>query len=345
MLKVLLAGLGVRGRHWARVITGDARADLLAYVDTDARACQRACAEFGDRPAFASVEAALNSLDEVDALVLANPPLDREGIVRAAAGRGLHLLIEKPLALDLDEARRLVEIAETGGVSLMVGLNFRYLDVTKALKGLLRDERVGKPAFARFTYERWRDGRRGDLNDYPLTMRHPMLWEQSIHHFDLMRYVYEQEPLRISCRAWNPDWSMYAHESNVSALIEFDGGMIVNYHGLWQGNWAVPGFEWRSECSEGIITQRGQFGQLYYASRDDEKLTPVSLPPHERWITETRALFERFVNHALDGAVLECGGRDHLMSLAMLEACIRSSEQKSAVDVRDVWPPMSNRVE
>lgn len=345
MLRVLLAGLGVRGRHWARVIKSDARADLLAYADPDARACERACAEFGDRPAFESVEAALNGLDDFDALVLANPPMDRESIVRAAAGRGLPLLIEKPLALDLDEARRLVAIAESAGTSLMVGLNFRYLPVTKALKGLLAQQRVGKPAFARFTYERWRDGRRGDLNDYPLTMLQPMLWEQSVHHFDLMRYVYMQEPVRISCRAWNPDWSMYAHESNVSALIEFDRGLIVNYLGTWQGNWAVPGFEWRSECTAGIITQREEFGQLSYALRDDEKLTPVSLPPHERWITETRALFERFVAHALDGAALECGGRDHLESLAMLEACIRSNEQKSSVDVKDILQATSSGVD
>lgn len=340
MLKVLLAGLGLRGRHWARVIKRDERADLLGYVDPDARARQQACAQFGDLPAFESVEGALNSLDDVDALVLANPPLERERIVRAAASRRLHLLIEKPLALDLDEAARLTRIAELGGVSLMVGLNFRYLGVTKALKRLLRDERVGKPAFARFTYERWRDGRRGDINDYPLNMPHPMLWEQSIHHFDLMRYVYEQEPVRVSCRAWNPGWSMYAHESNVTALIEFDGGMLVNYHGAWQANWAVPGFEWRSECSKGIITQRDQFGELYYALRDDEKLRLVSLPPHERWITETQDLFARFVDHALNGAVLECGGRDHLMSLAMVEACIQSSAQKSAVAISDVYTAM-----
>ena len=338
MLKVLLAGLGVRGRHWAQVIRRNARAELLAYADPDARARKRACDEFGDRPAFESVEAALKSLDDVDALVLANPPMGRESIVRAAAERGLPLLIEKPLALDLEEAGRLTQIAEAAGVSLMVGLNFRYLGVTKALKQLLADGTVGQAAFARFTYERWRDGQRADLNDYPLTMRHPMLWEQSIHHFDLMRYVYEQEPVRISCRAWNPAWSMYAHESNVAALIEFDQGMIVNYQGIWQGNWAVPGFEWRSDCSEGIITQREQFGELYYALRDDEILTPVSLPPHERWITETRGLFESFVDHVVDGAALECSGRDHLVSLGMLEACIRSSEQGICVEMRDVLP-------
>ena len=343
MLKVLLAGLGVRGRHWAEVITRSQRAELLAYADPSPAALARAVSEFGERPAFASVEAALDSLDDVDALVLANPPMQREGIVRLACARKLPMLIEKPLALDLDEAAALLRIAESAGVSLMVGLNFRYLPVTRAMMRLLADETVGRPEFARFTYERWRDGRRPDLNDYPLTMDQPMLWEQSIHHFDLMRYAYGQEPLRVQCQTWNPSWSMYAGDSNVSALIEFDGGLRVNYQGTWQGNWAAPGFEWRSECSKGIITQREEFGALFYARREEADLRPVPLPPHERWISETSALFAAFADHALDGAPLQCSGRDHLLSLAMLEACIQSSATGGGVLIRDVLPIPSGR--
>ena len=338
MLRVLLAGVGVRGRHWARVIQGSARAELIALVDPAAAALERARDEFGPLPAFESVKAALAALDEVDALVLANPPMGRQAIVEAAIARKLPLLIEKPLALDLDEAAGLVRMAEAGGVSLMVGLNFRYLAVTQAMMRLLADEAVGRAEFARFTYERWRDGRRPDLNDYPLEMQHPMLWEQSIHHFDLMRYVYGQEPLRVQCQTWNPSWSMYRHDSNVAALIEFDGGLRVNYQGTWQGNWAAPGFEWRSDCVEGIITQREEFGDLSYARRDDGELTRVPLPPHERWISETRALFSAFVAHVLDGADLQCSGRDHLMSLAMLQACIESSASGSGVLIADVLP-------
>ena len=338
MLKVLLAGLGVRGRHWAQVIQGSPRAELVALVDPSAAALNRAQADYGSLPAFASVFAALAALDDLDALVLANPPMGRQAIVAAAVERELPLLIEKPLALDLGEALKLAQIAEAGGVSLMVGLNFRYLGVTRAMMRLLADEVVGRAEFVRFTYERWRDGRRPDLNDYPLVMQHPMLWEQSIHHFDLMRYVYGQEPVRILCQTWNPSWSMYRHDSNVSALIEFDGGLRVNYQGTWQGNWAAPGFEWRSDCSSGIITQREQFGDLYYARRDDRQLTRVPLPPHERWISETRALFAAFIDHVLDGAELQCSGRDHLMSLAMLQACIESSATGSGVLISDVLP-------
>lgn len=338
MLKIVLAGLGVRGRHWAQVIDRSERAELLAYVDPSADALARAVAEFGERPAFDSVMAALDSLDDVGALVLANPPMGREGIVRAASARKLPMLIEKPLALSLAEAATILRIVESAGVSLMVGLNFRYLAVTQATKRLLARQTVGNPEFARFTYERWRDGRRPDLNDYPLTMAHPMLWEQTIHHFDLMRYVYGQEPLRLQCQTWNPSWSMYAGDSNVSALIDFDGGLRVNYQGTWQGNWAAPGFEWRTDCTGGIISQQEEFGALHYARRDDAELTAVPLPPHERWISETRALFAAFVAHVVDGAALQCSGRDHLMSLAMLAACIQSSASGSGAAIDEVLP-------
>lgn len=336
MLKVLLAGLGVRGRHWAQVIERSERAELLAYVDPSADALARAVADFGERPVYASVMAALDSLDDVEALVLANPPMGREGIVQAASARKLPMLIEKPLALSLAEAAALLRIVETAGQSLIVGLNFRYLAVTQATKRLLAENTVGRPEFARFTYERWRDGRRPDLNDYPLTMVHPMLWEQSIHHFDLMRYVYGQEPVLLQCQTWNPSWSMYAGDSNVSALIDFDGGLRVNYQGTWQGNWVAPAFDWRTECHGGIISQQEEFGALYYARRDDAELTALPLPPHERWISETRALFAAFVAHVVDGAALQCSGRDHLMSLAMLEACIQSSASGSGVAIEDV---------
>jgi len=337
-LPVVLAGLGVRGRYWAEVIRRSPRADIVAYADPNPAALERAAALFGPRPAFASAEEALSALPEVGALVLANPPVGRESQVRVALARKVPLLIEKPLALDLDEAARLVALAENAGIPLMVGLNFRYLGVTQAVRALLAEGTVGRPEFARFTYERYRDGHRPDLNKYPLTMDQPLLWEQSIHHFDLLRFVYGQEPLAVHGYTWNPSWSMYASDANVAAILTFDGGMVVNYQGTWQGNWAVSHFEWRTDCTAGVITQRDQFGDLSYARRDDPQLTPVPLPPHELWITETSGLLAAFLDTVLDSAPLQCSGRDHLLSLAMLQACIVSCQQQRAVAIHEVLP-------
>ena len=337
-LRIVLGGLGVRGTYWAEVIRRSTRSELIAYADPNAHALARANERFGELPGFASVEEALAVLPDVGAVVLANPPIGRESQVRAAVERGIPLMIEKPLALDLHEAQHLVQIAESAQVPLMVGLNFRYLGVTQAVQALLQTGEVGHPEFARFTYERWRDGNRPDLNKYPLTMDQPMLWEQSIHHFDLMRFIYQQEPVLIQARTWNPSWSMYESDANVAALITFDGGMIVNYQGTWQSNWAEPHFEWRTECDAGVITQRDQFGDLFFARRDNNTLQAVALPEHERWITDTSGLHEAFLNTVLDGAPLQCSGRDHMMSLAMLQACIVSSQTGQGVSIASVLP-------
>lgn len=337
-LKIVLAGLGVRGRHWCDVMTRSPRCEILAYADPNPAAHDRMKAQFGERPSFVSAEEALATFPDAGALVLANPPIGRESQVRAAAERGIPLLIEKPLALDIHEAARLVEIAEDANVPLMVGLNFRYLGVTKTTMQLLRDKTVGTPEFARFTYERYRDGNRPDLNKYPLTMEQPMLWEQSIHHFDLMRYVYQSEPVEVMCQTWNPSWSMYKSDANVAALFLFENGLRVNYQGTWQSGWSEPQFEWRTDCSGGVISQRHQFGDLFFAHQPDTVLTPVELPPHEQWITETQGLLDAFVDTVVDGQPLQCSGRDHLQSLAMVQACILSSREHRCVSIASVLP-------
>ena len=225
--------------------------------------------------------------------------------------------------------------AAKAGVPLAVGLNFRYLGVTQALKELFSADRLGAPEFGRFTYERWRDGRLPRLNKYPLTMSQPMLWEQSIHHFDLMRFVYDAEPVQISARTFNPSWSMYEGDANGGALITFTRGIEVTYQGTWAGNWQKMGFEWRTECERGIAVQQEMFGELGYALRDDPELSAVDLSEEEPWVDDARALLADFVRHFRDGAPLPCSGTDHLNSLRMVEACIRSSEGEGTVHLQE----------
>jgi predicted dehydrogenase len=337
-VRVVLAGLGVRGIYWADVLSRSSRCEIAAFADPNPTALENAQARFGEYAAFESAEEAIENISDVGALVLANPPIGRESQVRKAVEYNIPMLIEKPLALDLDEAAQLVRIAESAGVPLMVGLNFRYLSVTIETMRLINEKTVGTPEFAHFTYERYRDGERLDLNKYPLTMDQPMLWEQSIHHFDLMRHIYSQEPVSVQCHTWNPSWSMYKSDANVAAIFTFDGGMVVNYQGTWQSNWKVPHFEWRTECTEGIITQREQFDALHYAKHADAELTKMELPAHEIWVSETIGLLDAFFDTVIEKQPLQCSGRDHIMSLAMLEACIVSSREGRRVTIESILP-------
>ena len=335
-LRVALAGLGPRGRHWAEVLHRSAGTEVVAYCDPNDAALERAMTAYGARPGYARLEEALANIDGVDAVVLATPPVGRRPQLEAAVARRLPILVEKPLALDLQEARSFVDLAERAQTPLMVGLNFRYLGVTKEFKRLLDEQVVGAAAFAHFTYERYRDGTEARLNKYPLTMSHPMLWEQSIHHFDLMRHAYGGTVETVYARTWNPPWSMYEGDSNVSAIFTFDDGLSVNYQGTWQANWRQPFFQWRTECTSGVIFQGDQFGALSYVPRDAATTTPVSLPEHETWITDTSGLYESFLNAVTGQGPLECTARDHLESLGMVEACARSSADNRVVAMNEI---------
>ena len=205
-------------------------------------------------------------------------------------------------------------------------------DVHGGLKGGV----IGRPEFGRFIYERWRDGTQDWLNKYPLTMDHPMLWEQSIHHFDLMRYVYDTEPAFIQAHTFNPSWTMYKGDTNVSALVTFENGMSVTYQGTWQAGHDPMNFKWRTDGSEGIIEQRAMFGDLAWAKRMEPELTRIPLTEHVAWITDAEALLRSFVSGLRGETPLECTGRDHLQSLFMLEACILASDRRAAVTIDEV---------
>jgi len=329
-LRFILVGLGARSRIWRRMIAEHPDCRLVGLVETDAGRLASALAEVPDAKGGTSLDEVAADVD-ADVALLCTPPGGRHDQIAAACGSGLAILAEKPLADGLVDAEDHVSAAAAAGVPLAVGLNFRYLGVTRALKELFSPDRLGPPEFGRFTYERWRDGRLPRLNEYPLTMSQPMLWEQSIHHFDLMRFVYDAEPVRISARTFNPSWSMYEGDANVGALITFTGGIEVTYQGTWAGNWQKMGFEWRTECEHGIAVQQDMFGELGYALRDDPDVSPVALPDEEPWVDDARGFLADFVGHFRDGTPLPCSGTDHLNSLRMVDACIRSSGGEGTV--------------
>ncbi len=327
-MRVLLAGLGNRGRVWARLIAEHSGLSFAGVVDPDPG---RRVA-YASLPGFADLAPALAETAP-DMLVLATPPEGHPGQTRAAFASGIPVLCEKPLTLDLADAVAIVRDAEDLGVPLSVGLNFRFLPVSQALRGLVTDAAFGAPGFGSFHYWRNRDWWRQGMNTYPLHMRHPMMLEQTIHHLDLIRFCYGREVAAVSCRSWNPPWSAYRHDANVSCLLSLEGGLEVDYLGTWTGGWNELNFLWRTDCPDGVILQRELFGDLATARTADPALTAVPLAPCEPFLDDTRALLDAFVSALAAGVALPCTGRDHLQTLALCFAAIEADETGRRVDM------------
>jgi myo-inositol 2-dehydrogenase / D-chiro-inositol 1-dehydrogenase len=354
-IRIVQVGLGVRGIQWARVIREDPRTLNVAYVRQRVDVARAQVKEWGeDAPCFASLEDALEDV-RADAVLLVTPPEGHHGQALTAFSHGCHVLAEKPLAEDMSEAIDIVRQAERHGLQLMVGMNFRYLATSQALRRIFQEQAFGAPGFGQFTYLRNRDGKRPDLNKYPLTMRQPMLLEQSVHHLDLMRYVYSADVTAVSAHTWRPNWSTYDDDCCVSALLQFrrraDGlALEANYMGTWTAGWNRFTFRWRTDCTAGVVIQNAQFedlrvarlrpglgmgGVLFKTGEDVEPLEPYPLPPCEPFIDDTRGLLDEFVNALEDRALLATTGKDHLKTLGLTVACIESSQTGQRVYLPD----------
>jgi myo-inositol 2-dehydrogenase / D-chiro-inositol 1-dehydrogenase len=333
--RTLVVGYGNRGRMWAEVTArADSGAVLSGIVDPSAERRQVAADAHAGCRTFPDLDSALQAGGH-DGVVLVTPPYNRLAQAQAVFDAGLPLLAEKPLTLDLHEARAIVELSEQRGLALMVGLNFRFLPVSRKLRELIGEEFLGPLGFGQFNYIRNRDGRRPGLNKYPLEMQHPMMLEQSIHHLDLIRYCYRRDVSHVACRTFNPSWSMYRHDANVSCLLTLNDGVEVNYQGTWTSGWNDWAFGWRSDCARGVIVQQQLFSDLAFAATEDAALTPIALPAFEAFYDDTAALLGAFITHLRSGAELECSGRDHLETLALCFAAIESSEQQRVVEMAE----------
>ncbi len=352
-IRFIQAGLGVRGAHWARVIQENPQAAVAAYVDVRLEAARQKAAEWGqpDIPCFADLAEALKAV-ECDAVLLVTPPEGHFQQTLLAFERGRHVLCEKPLVEELAEAIELVGQAERRRLHLMVGMNFRYLPVSQAIRRFIREGRFGPPGYGQFVYLRHRDGRRPDLNDHPLTMAQPMLLEQSIHHLDLLRYCYGVEVETLTADTWRPAWSTYADDCCVSALLQFENGLRVNYLGTWTSGWNQFHFHWRTDCPGGAIIQQAQFGdlhtvefqphlamegKLFKGPGEAEPLQPLPLAGSEDFIDDTRGLLNEFVEAVATGRAVETSGQDHLKTLSLVLACIEAAKTRQWIQMADFY--------
>jgi len=96
---------------------------VTAVCDVSPRVTEYVGERFGVEQRFTDYQALIDQAD-VDAVVVATPIHSNPTIAAAHAGK--HVLVEKPMALNLDEAQAMVDAAERAGVTLMVGYMKRY---------------------------------------------------------------------------------------------------------------------------------------------------------------------------------------------------------------------------
>ena len=142
-LKIGLIGSGaiMRLAH-APTILASQCAELAAVFDLNRNRANTLASEFGG-VAFDNLEEMLDKV-ELDAVVVATPNLYHEPCAIKAAERGLHVICEKPLAIDISSAARIIRACSEAGVVLQTGFNQRFWTQNRIARELICSGFIGE---------------------------------------------------------------------------------------------------------------------------------------------------------------------------------------------------------
>ena len=209
-LRIGVIGAGNMGRNHVRILSSEKRnCEFVGFFDADEKRAGEVSRQFSVR-AFPSAQALM---EQVDAVTVAAPSSKHKEIAIEAAGRGLHALVEKPLALTAEDAREISDAFAAARRVLMIGHVERYNPVVTELCKLVRHEKITALEVRRYSPYN------GRINDADVVQ------DLMIHDIDLVCNVLMQaEPKGVYAVG---ESTLSGKLDFVQSLMQFDSGIVA----------------------------------------------------------------------------------------------------------------------
>ena len=226
MIRFGIAGFGLHAVR--RLMPGFSLAQnckVVALSRRDASQAREAAAKYSIPHVFLSTEE-LCRCSEVDAVLVTTPNACHLKDVLTAVGAGKPVLCEKPMGMDADECRQMVVAARNAGVLLGVAQVFRFEESTARLRERVAAGDIGRPVFARAEFSFPGSGHaRTWLYNRALSGGGPIT-DVGVHCIDVLRYILQDEPRRVSALARRDEQSGDVEAAAVLTL-EFQRGTLA----------------------------------------------------------------------------------------------------------------------
>ncbi len=319
-----LIGTGKHGSRYAKHIAEDIpQAALVALCRRDRQEGEKLAATYGCT--YYDDYHQLLGDDHLDAVAVVVPPSLHGALVSAACQAGKHILIEKPFAVSVVEARRLCSAISTSRVRCMVAHTLRFNTVVRTLKAHITQI---APLHSLYISQRFEPS--------------PLLWldrkaesgggiviHTGVHSFDLLRFLSGYEVSTVHCQTW----AVFTKETedNFTMLCQLTDPMHRHViSGLVAGSRST-------DSRSGLIEISGEHGQLVgdhhhgfaYLIKGPERI-PCPIEPA---VPTVREAVQAFVDGLQNGTPFPITPEDGLRAVAIAEACYRSAESGQKVQV------------
>ncbi|MDQ0458216.1 Gfo/Idh/MocA family protein [Rhizobium paknamense] len=339
--KAVLCGCGAMARGWLTALREDPelsdQVTIVGLVDLDIGAAKTLADEFGQHEAMLGTElSTVLARTRPDMLFDVVVPAARAGVVETAFAHGCHVLSEKPLGMDMDEARNLVALAQQSGRVHAVVQNRRFISGIRRLRRAVMEGLIGELTAVHCDF--FIGPHFGGFRE---AMQHVLLLDMAIHTLDAARFVSGRQPLSAYCVESNPAGSWYAHGASANAIFKLEGDVVLTYRGSWCARGRRTSWEsaWRLVGSKGMLTWDGEDAFEATVEGQEPGLLPgfqsVEVPPSpiDGKTHGHRSVLKDFVAAVRDGHKPETVSHDNIKSLAMVLAAIESARTGQPVTI------------
>jgi len=340
MIRAGVIGVGTMGRHHARVYAELDGVELVAVADPDEPLRMSVAKRTGARPYAHYLQ--MFEQAKLDVVSIAVPTSMHAEVAICAFDHGVHVLVEKPIAANVEEATDLIRRREKNNLTLAVGHIERHNPAVIELSRRLREGELGTV----FQVHARR------MSPFPAYVRDVgVTLDLATHEIDIIRSLVGAPMVRLyaeTSRNVHP-----THEDSLVSTMRFKNGVL----GSLNANWVTPSKT--RECR--IIGERGM-ALIDYLSQDLFFYENSNAP--SRW--DTMALFKGveegnvvklrvakaeplraeladFVQAARTGTPPKVTGTDGLFAVAIAEMLLESSRTLCALNLKDEvtrrgWP-------
>lgn len=221
-IKVAVIGVGVMGKNHARVYSELNECELIAVSDLDKEKGEEAAARFNCKY-YADYQEMLVK-EHIDALSIVVPTKNHKKIAVEVMNSGIHILLEKPIAGNINDAEEIISKSKEKKIKLLIGHIERFNPAVIKLKKIIDEGKLGTVTSIIARRVGLFPSRVKDAN---------IVIDVSVHDIDIIRYFMGREPDEIytsGSKSLNSN-----REDQVVALLKYGDA-----NGIIQSNWITP---------------------------------------------------------------------------------------------------------
>jgi len=303
-LGVAVIGTGFWGRNHARVFNELEETELVAVCDVNAERAKKAAEQFGVK-GYTSVGKMLK-IKDIEAVTICTWSTDLAKEALKALKARKHVLVEKPMATNVKQAKKMLEIAEKEGLHLSVGFLMRFIPGLRYIKKAIEDKAIGDLVCATAKrVSQWPE-RIGDVG---------VVKDLAIHDIDVVRYLSSEDPISVYAKAGSMKHRRF--EDYAQIMLTFEGGRTA----FIESNWLTP-YKTRTL----VVTGSEAIMKLDYITQElTIENAEETVQPRQPWKEPLKLELHHFARCILKKEEPLITGMDGLKALQIAEAALKSS--------------------